>query len=87
MQIGSLSEKLALHHYPFDHAKGNVLAHYALEKLPYSEDLAGILNAGSRMLDNLVSLYVRICSRLAATAEAVENVMGLPPLPEPKTPE
>ena len=25
MQIGSLSEKLALHRYPFDHAKGDVL--------------------------------------------------------------
>ena len=35
------------------------------------------------MLDNLMTLYVRMCSRLAATVEAVETLLGLPLLPEP----
>jgi hypothetical protein len=79
LQIGKVSEKLAAHRYPLDHAKGDIsLAHYALERLPRSEDLGAILNAGRQMLDNLMTLYVRICSRLAATAEAVEKVLGLP---------
>ena len=48
-----------------------------------SAALAAILNTGGQMLDNLRALYVRICSRLAATTEAVETVLGLPLLPEP----
>ena len=51
---------------------------------PKNNDLAAILNAGGQMLDNLTALYVRICSRLAATVEAVETVLGLPQLSEPE---
>jgi hypothetical protein len=85
-QIRALSELLANYRYPLDHAKGNIsIAQYAVENIPQSDDLSAILGAGGEMLDNLTALCVRICGRLAATAEAVETVLGLPPLPEPKT--
>jgi Zn-dependent protease with chaperone function len=84
-QIRALSEPMASYRYPFDHAKGSImLSEYAVDGVPTGDDLSAVLNAGSQMLDNLLSLCVRICGRLVATAEAVETALGLPQMPEPK---
>jgi Zn-dependent protease with chaperone function len=82
--IRQLSEKLSDCRYPLDHSGANIsIAIYALEELPCCDDISAIVVAANRMLDNLMSLYVRMCSRLAASVEAVETILGLPLLPDP----
>jgi predicted Zn finger-like uncharacterized protein len=85
-QIREISEKLSDYRYPLDHSKGNnyTIAMYAIDELPCCDDLPAILGAGGQMLDNLTTLYMRICGRLASTVESVETLVGLPLLPEPR---
>ncbi|MEN6452519.1 MAG: M48 family metalloprotease [Thermoguttaceae bacterium] len=82
-QIRGLSERLSTYRYPLEHGRGDVsVAEYAADRAPLADDLPGIVEVSGQMLENLASLFVRMFSRLILTAEAVESLAGLPPLPE-----
>ncbi len=68
--------------YPFEHADGDMtLARYILgDRIPEKDDLEGLVQASFNASNRLDGLYVRAVGRLAATALAVEDSLGLPPL-------
>ncbi|NUQ62512.1 MAG: M48 family metalloprotease [Pirellulales bacterium] len=83
-QIERLIDGLNTVYYPFDHEKKRVtLREYALAGMPEEPTLAGIYHVAVALVKTLHELYYRMASRLAMTAERVESLLGLPPLPEP----
>ncbi len=84
-ELLDLHNRLEDEPYPFDHAKGSVdLAAYATPELPESvDDLPLLIGAAEMLLDRMLSLYARILGRLSFFTEAVEEILGLEPLPDP----
>ena len=67
--------------YPFEHAQAGItLGRYALPNLPPAEALGDLFQTGTEAQDRLIDLHRRVLGRLAATAEAVERAIGLPPV-------
>lgn len=80
-QLGEIFKRLVLVKYPLDHADASVsIANYLLEKLPTDEDLGGLLNAYSELMEKLPILYLRLTSHLGAVSEQVETALGFPPM-------
>lgn len=85
--IDEVRERLGTADYPFKHSRGKIsIAAYCTETKPLADDLGGLLNAASDILDRLPALVVRLMAQLAVAAENVERAVGLPPLetPQPK---
>jgi hypothetical protein len=67
--------------YPYDHAKGPItVGAYCVREMPQANDLWGVHQAASDMLDSYASLYVRLAGELIDAAERVEKLAQLPPL-------
>lgn len=88
-QIRQLLEGLDRVNSPLDHAQGQItLAKHILKELPSEGDLGALCAANQSVLGGLPSLYGRMLGRLALVAEQVEQVLKMPPLPQPdKNPE
>ncbi len=70
--------------YPFEHAEPGIsLGRFALPVLPAPEAIGDLLQIGTEAHDRLLNLHRRVLGRLAATAEAVERSVGLPPVEVP----
>ena len=68
--------------YPFpQRGAPETLADYAVAKIAGENELELINQAGGAT-ENLGILYFRCLATVTATAEAVENALGLPPLPQ-----
>ena len=87
-QLKDLAQGLDHHPYPLDHAQGEItLRAFALPSVPAdADDLGALFEAASEALEKLYGLYARLGGRLAITAEKVESVLGLKPLPLPASP-
>ena len=71
--------------YPFEHGSGEVsLASFLLEVPPSKDDVVSIFQKAFEMIQRVDQFYYRSLGALAATAEKVEQVLGLPPIPSPK---
>ncbi len=70
--------------YPFEHAREGIsLGQFALPAVPGAEEIGDLLQVASEAMDRIIALHRRVLGRLAATAEAVERAVGLPPLEAP----
>ena len=70
--------------YPFEHAQpGITLGGFALPAIPEVGAVSDVLGVGTEARDRLFDLHRRVLGRLAATAQAVEQAVGLPPLAVP----
>jgi len=70
--------------YPFEHTQAQMtLGEFAIATMPGKDELVPLLDTAYEAVDRLLRVYVRLVARLAHLAELVENVLGLPPLPEP----
>jgi Zn-dependent protease with chaperone function len=69
--------------YPFEHAEQNIsLRKFILgDGLPEKTDLQGLIQTSYEACSRLDGLYFRALGRLAVTAEAVEESLGLFPIP------
>ena len=73
--------------YPFEHTQAHMtLGEFAIADVPGKDELGPLLERAYEAVDRLFRVYARLVSRLAHLAESVENVLGLPPLPEPPQP-
>ena len=71
--------------YPFEHVERHVsLAGFVVKAVPAPEDVGHVYHAAGSALDAYYPLYLRILSDLCTRAEAVEQSLGLDPLPQPK---
>lgn len=68
--------------YPFEHAQeGIALGAFAFSAVvPGKQDIGGLVEVSGEVLQRLAGLYYRTLGRLALAAEAVEQVLGLPPI-------
>ncbi|MBS0263163.1 MAG: M48 family metalloprotease [Planctomycetes bacterium] len=83
-QLQQIHDQLDGRRYAFDHADGKMtLQQFVIPQVPEAMDLSGIVSACELLTERLFTLQVRIFSRLAQAAEKVEQVLGMPPLPEP----
>ena len=65
-QLGEIFKRLVLVKYPLDHAQAGIsIADYLLAKLPTDEDMAGLLNSYTELMEKLPVLYLKLTSRLA----------------------
>jgi Zn-dependent protease with chaperone function len=79
-----VQKKMRKRDYPFNTDMMNLtLVEYAMPTVPDDDDLMGLVGATSNLYDKLAGLQVRIFARLAHTAEQIETILGMPPLPEP----
>jgi len=70
--------------YPFEHTQAHMtLGEFAIADVPGKDELGPLLERAYEAVDRLFRVYARLVSRLAHLVELVENVLGLPPLPEP----
>jgi Zn-dependent protease with chaperone function len=70
--------------YPFEHSgEGLSVGRYLVEKLPPEGEPMAVGPVADWAGERAASLYLRLLGRLARTAEKVEAVIGLPPLPDP----
>lgn len=87
-KIGDLQKALGEVAYPFEHAESDMtLARYVCPKLPTRENPGEHYEAITTLVQNYLQLYQRIMARLTEMAQAVEEHLGLPPLPVPETDE
>ncbi len=87
VHIRQLKDALANVAYPFDHAKGQLsVGDYVVPSVPLVDDLGGIYEAGGTLVDNLVTLHVRVMARIASICEHVETAIGLPRMEPPTAP-
>ena len=87
-QIRKAFEALGQSRYPFEHVRDGVtLADYVFDGLPTAMEpparLGEVYGKCEGGLDRLISYYVRCMGSLARIAEAVEQELGLDPLPTP----
>jgi len=71
--------------YPFvfaDDRRVSIAKFLALDGIPPSEDVCGVLSTCSIVGSQMHELYFRVFTRLAEVCEAVERALGLPDLPE-----
>jgi len=74
--------------YPYEHnGKRMTLVAYAVPAVPPVRSVGDVYQAADAVLDGIYALYMRVMSVLAKRAEAVEESLGLLPLPEPKEQE
>lgn len=74
--------------YPFEHAAGSITLHkFMFENVPVPNDLGSTIETGGDVLSKSFTIYFRILGRMVLAAEAVEQALGLPALPEPPKPE
>ena len=70
--------------YPFNTEKMTLtMVGYLLPVVPDDDDLFGLVTVTQALYEKLAGLQVRLFAHLAHTAEQVETIVGLPPLPEP----
>ena len=70
--------------YPFNTEKMTLtLVGYLLPVVPDDDDLFGLVTVTQGLYEKLAGLQVRLFAHLAHSAEQVETILGLPPLPEP----
>jgi Zn-dependent protease with chaperone function len=70
--------------YPFNSEKMTLtMIGYVLPSIPDEDDLFGLVTVTQSLYEKLAGLQIRLFARLAHAAEQVENIIGLPPLPEP----
>ena len=68
--------------YPFPRSGGPAtIAEYAMPKIAGEHEME-LLAQAQTARENLFHLYIRCLAAVTAMAEAVENALGLPPLPE-----
>ena len=74
--------------YPYEHVDRNVtVADFIIPTPPAVDDVNAVYQAADNAPDTYYTLYMRILSDLCSRAEAVEESLGLEPLPEPKRDE
>lgn len=87
-RIKTLRNQLDTAAYPFAHAKGVVkLGVFVLEQIPLRDNLGDILKAAQMMIESMMRLRARIVGTLCLMAEAMEQALGLVPLPDVPTDE
>jgi Zn-dependent protease with chaperone function len=73
--------------YPFPHNRGPIsLSQFCVETAPAKNDVAGIMNSASAILDRLPSIQMRVMGQLTSAAETIEKGLGLEPLEQPPAP-
>lgn len=72
------------HDYPFDHSEHYAtIQTYVLPGLPDKEDVGGMLTVAQNAFSRLATLQMRVFAYLTQAAEAVEEHLGLEPIPDP----
>jgi hypothetical protein len=86
--LRKLHAEMGQRHYPFEHADAEMtLAKFALPIVPEPMDLYGMVAVSGEMFERLAGLQVRLFAKLAQSAEQVEQALGMPRLPDPRTTE
>lgn len=84
----SIYEELKDARYPFDHYDDSMtLQKFVLPGIPAPNDLEGVVFITGYMVERLLTVQVRLFSRLTQAAERVEGVFSLEPLPDLKPKE
>ena len=74
--------------YPYSHAnKQMTLAGYLVPTVPSKDDYGSIFGATEQLVEGVFPLYTRLLGDFLFRAEAVEQVIGLPKLPDPSPDE
>jgi Zn-dependent protease with chaperone function len=82
--LAQLRDPLGRVPYPYDHLDRTATVYsFILQQLPAADAVGDVAHAAETALESLYSLYMRLLSDLAACAEAVEQSLGMPALPEP----
>lgn len=76
---------MPLFDYPFEHASGRMsIVDFLMSSVPPPDDIGGTIESSAETLKKSFTLYFRVLGRLVLAAEAVEQALGLPALPEPQ---
>lgn len=82
--LASLKKQLGGTAYPFSHTQQNItLGDFVIQQLPEENNLGALFEVTQSILDKFSRVYARLIARLAHSAEIVEELVGLPRLPEP----
>ena len=82
--LDSLKKQLGRTAYPFSHTQpGITLGDFVIQQLPEENNLGALFEVTQSILDKFSRVYARLIARLAHSAEIVEELVGLPRLPEP----
>lgn len=85
--LSRMADFLSGAEYPFEHTgRSMTLREFVVGPLPAEENWDGIAGTSEGAIDRYFSLYFRCLGQLVLAAEAVETIIGLPPLPEPPQP-
>ena len=83
-RLNAVQQQMKDRDYPFNTEKMMLtLVQYALPTVPDADDLYGLVTVTQNLYEKIAGLQVRLFARLAHTAEQVETILGLPPLPQP----
>ena len=81
-----------LHHqllevpYPFEENQETMTAgDFVIKYVPEEDDLGGLFAIADHAIDAFPKLYIQLISRVVYTAEFIEDIIGLPRLPEPSS--
>lgn len=70
--------------FPFEHAEqAMTIGNYVVPNLPDTTDYENLMEAASTALPRYTELSHRVAAELCRAAEAVEETLGFPPLPQP----
>jgi hypothetical protein len=84
-RLCSIEESMSDQLYPFDHARADTtLKEFLLPHIPGEKKATGILDAAEQFQSRLLTVQLRLFARLARVAEKIEDVVGMPPLPDPQ---
>ena len=84
LKLITLADLLDKVDYPFDHAEGKIsLRKFLLPENPDPQNVGQTADCADKLLDNLISVYVRCVGRLCVGALEVEKALGLEPLVSP----
>lgn len=84
LKLITLADLLEKVEYPFDHADGKItLRKFLLPTNPDANDVGQTADCADKLLDNLISVYVRCVGRLCVGALEVEKALKLDPLESP----
>lgn len=87
-QLKELKARLETDPYPFEHSDGEVsIGAWGVDVPPANNDFEKLMEAAGGTLNRLRNLYLRLVARLVMTAEKVESLVKLEPLPAPKEEE
>jgi hypothetical protein len=82
--LGEIRDSLAAARYPFPHAGDETsIADHAIPVVPPPDEWGQLMTAADELGQKIFSLYYRLMGHLAVLAQAVEQVVGLSPLPLP----